>query len=162
MAPGFTTKTHSLAETQTLAGCFASMLQAGMVVGLNGPLGAGKSAFARFVITAACPEIDDIPSPTFTLVQTYESKTHLPIWHMDLYRLDAPEEAFALGIEDGFYEAACLVEWPDKLGGYWPDGAWSVTITPLSHTERHLEFTGPETALAHFQAMILKSGLSLQ
>ena len=119
---------NSLSETQTLAGCFASLLCPGLVVGLSGPLGVGKSAFARFVIHAAMGQKCEVPSPTFTLVQTYETANGLPLYHMDLYRLEAPEEVFELGVEDSFMEAANLVEWPSKMGSYWPADALAISI----------------------------------
>lgn len=119
---------NSLSETNALAGCFASYLAAGFVVGLTGPLGAGKSAFARCVIQAACGQDTEVPSPTFTLLQSYETDAGLGVMHMDLYRLEAPEDVFALGIEDSFYEAANLVEWPSKMAGYWPDHAVMIAI----------------------------------
>ena len=118
----------SLSETKSRAGCFVSQLKPGLVVGLTGPLGAGKSAFARFVIQGACGAECDVPSPTFTLVQSYESQEGIAIMHLDLYRLEMPEEVFALGVEDSFIEAANLVEWPSKMGGYWPLNAVMIDI----------------------------------
>lgn len=97
------------------------MLRPGDVYCLAGPLGAGKTAFARAAIDAALraegrPE--DIPSPTFTLVQTYEAAC--PIWHADLYRLTDPEEALELGLDEAFETAAVFIEWPERLGPFLP------------------------------------------
>ena len=134
---------NSLSETKTLAGCFALHLTPGLVVGLNGPLGVGKSAFARFIIQAACGEMQDVPSPTFTLVQSYETEGGLPIMHMDLYRLTDPEEVFALGIEDSFIEAANLIEWPIKMQGYWPQTAVNIELEYGAEETRLLTLSGP-------------------
>ena len=106
--------------TTRLGFCLSSLLRAGDVVALAGPLGAGKSVLARGIVTALCPHEADIPSPTFTLVQTYEPDDGPPVMHFDLYRLKAPEEALALGIEDAFVDAVCLVEWPERLGSWLP------------------------------------------
>ena len=140
-------KSNSLSETNHLAGCFASYLQAGMGAGLTGPLGVGKSAFARFVIQAACGAHIDVPSPTFTLVQAYEAPDGLTIMHMDLYRLESPEDVFALGIEDSFYEAANLVEWPDKMVPYWPKNAISIDLSFGEGDERQIKISAPNSLL---------------
>lgn len=151
---------NSLSETQTLAGCFAKHLKAGLVVGLNGPLGAGKSAFARFVIKAVCGQDQDVPSPTFTLAQSYETHDGLPLMHMDLYRLEAAEDVFELGVEDSFFTHANLVEWPSKMGRYWPETAVSIMIEfmpqPSDDDERKLTFTGPRDFLASLAAKAAK------
>lgn len=161
MRDSLTITCHSLSETKTLAGCFALLLRAGLVVGLNGPLGVGKSAFARFVIHSACGEDQDVPSPTFTLVQSYESKDGLPVMHMDLYRLEVPEEAFELGIEDSFYEAANLVEWPSKMGAYWPAHAARIEIEFADDEARRFIITGAEDLIRPLCELAQKAGLAL-
>lgn len=114
--------------TRALAGRLAPVLAAGDVIALDGTLGAGKTAFARALINALPGEVEDVPSPTFTLVQTY-SRGDLDIWHFDLYRLEDAEEAYELGIEDAFYDAVSLIEWPDRLGSLLPAGHLHVTIS---------------------------------
>ena len=151
---------NSLSETKTLAGCFALHLAPGLVVGLNGPLGVGKSAFARLVIQAACGENQDVPSPTFTLVQSYESADGLPVMHMDLYRLTDPEEVFALGIEDSFLDAANLVEWPSKMQGYWPQTAVNITLEYGEGERRMLTLSAPPSFCDALQKDIAKQGLA--
>lgn len=94
------------------------LLGAGDTLLLSGPIGAGKSHFARALISTALAEhgvAEDIPSPTFTLVQTYQAGM-LEIWHSDLYRLTHVDEVYELGLFDAFETALCLVEWPDRLG----------------------------------------------
>ena len=124
-------KCHDPAATQRLGFLLARHLRAGDVVALAGDLGAGKSVLARAIITCLCPEEDDIPSPTFTLVQTYEPQSGGTIMHFDLYRLEMPEEALDLGIEDAFVDAICLIEWPQRLGPFLPRTALAVSLSAI-------------------------------
>lgn len=109
-------------DTRTLAERIAPLLQKGDVLLLDGPIGAGKSAFCRALIRARLGRMEDVPSPTFTLVQTYEDAAG-DIWHCDLYRLTHPDEIFELGLEEAFSDAICLIEWPDRLGDATPPDA---------------------------------------
>ena len=110
-------------DTSAFAARFGRLLRSRDVVGLVGPVGAGKSHFARALIQAAQFEAgqvpEDVPSPTFTLVQSYLAGEQ-EIWHCDLYRLTDPSEALELGLDAAFETAICLVEWPDRLGDDWP------------------------------------------
>lgn len=117
-----------LPATHRLAARLARMAKPGDVLALSGDLGAGKTEFARAFIRALTEPDEDVPSPTFTLVQTYES-TRGEIWHFDLYRLDSPDEAFELGIEDAFHDAISLIEWPERLGPHLPRGRLGVHLT---------------------------------
>jgi tRNA threonylcarbamoyladenosine biosynthesis protein TsaE len=108
-----------LDATAKLAAALSRLLQAGDVVALEGDLGAGKTAFARALIREMTDRDEEVPSPTFTLVQTYEA-ADFDIWHFDLYRLKKPEDAFELGIEDAMADGVCLIEWPDRLGPWLP------------------------------------------
>lgn len=94
---------------------------------LSGPIGAGKSTLARAFIRARCGANEEVPSPTFTLVQVYEDG-ETEIWHADLYRLGHPDEVWELGLDDAFTRAISLVEWPDRLGRHVPDGAMHLTL----------------------------------
>lgn len=133
-------------DTARLAARLSSLLRAGDVLLLEGPVGAGKSAFARALIRALCGAATEVPSPTFTLVQTYDADG-LEIWHADLYRLTTPDEVHELGLEEAFSTALCLVEWPDRLGDYRPDGA--LTLTLAAEEDAHnLTFTASGTAWA--------------
>ena len=117
-----------LAATQNLGSLLADRLAVGDVISLSGPLGAGKSALARAIITSANPKETDIPSPTFSLVQTYELADRTPLWHLDLYRIESPEDAMQLGLDDAFVDAVCLIEWPDRLEEFLPKSTLSVHL----------------------------------
>lgn len=104
--------------TATLAARLAALSHPGDVIALKGELGAGKTSFARAFIRARGGD-EAVPSPTFTLVQTYDLPDG-PVWHFDLYRLRAPEEAWELGIEEAFEAGVALIEWPERLGVLLP------------------------------------------
>ena len=107
-------------DTDRLARTIAPWLGPGDVLMLSGPIGVGKSHFARALIRARLGREEDVPSPTFTLVQTYDADG-VEIWHSDLFRLTHPDEVFELGLEDAFATAICLIEWPDRLGTARPE-----------------------------------------
>jgi tRNA threonylcarbamoyladenosine biosynthesis protein TsaE len=112
--------------TGALAARLAAVALPGDVIALSGELGAGKTSFARAFIRARGGS-EEVPSPTFTLVQLY----NLPggaIWHFDLYRVRAPEDAWELGIEDAFRDGISLIEWPERLGPLLPDRRLRIAI----------------------------------
>lgn len=123
------------AATEKFARAMAEQLAVGDVILLSGPIGAGKTHFARSVILALLPEPEDVPSPTFTLVQTYDAPD-AEIWHADLYRLTGPDEIVELGLTDAFQSAICLVEWPDRLAELAPASALSLTFHPDATTDQ--------------------------
>lgn len=116
-------------ETQTIARTFAAVLGPGDTILLDGPIGAGKSHFARSAILARLAQPEDVPSPTYTLVQTYLTPD-AEIWHADLYRLNDPAECHELGLVAAFEEGICFVEWPDRLGADAPRDALTLAIEP--------------------------------
>lgn len=116
--------------TADLAVKIASAARTGDVFALYGTLGMGKSVWARAFINSLTGA-EEVPSPTFTLVQSYEAP-EFEIYHYDLYRLKSPEEVFELNIEEAVYGGVCLIEWPEKMGGYLPRGCIKITITPES------------------------------
>ncbi|MFN3276543.1 MAG: tRNA (adenosine(37)-N6)-threonylcarbamoyltransferase complex ATPase subunit type 1 TsaE [Paracoccus sp. (in: a-proteobacteria)] len=127
--------TTRLIADETLTAGLARMLAAdlapGQTVLLDGPVGAGKTHFARAFIRARQGALaEDVPSPTFTLVQTYADPMGTEIWHADLYRLTDPSELDELGLDDAMREAICLIEWPDRLEAA-PPGAMTLWLTPL-------------------------------
>jgi len=108
------------AATVALAQRLAAVARAGDVIALAGDLGVGKTRFARAFVDALTGEREEVPSPTFTLVQTYESAAG-PIWHFDLYRLKNADEAYELGLEEALCEGISLIEWPDRAAILLPD-----------------------------------------
>lgn len=127
--------------TKALAEGMAHRLRPGDTILLEGPIGAGKSAFARALIRSRLGTTEDVPSPTFTLVQTYEHPEG-DIWHCDLYRLTNPDEAFELGLEEAFTQAICLIEWPDRLGVDQPQNALRCQFAAGAQ-EHSVEISGP-------------------
>lgn len=111
----------SKSETDTIqcAQTFAKTLKGHEIIALDGTLGMGKTVFARAVIQALSDTKTDVPSPTFTLLQTYDTSIG-PIYHFDFYRLKNEMEAYEIGIEDAFCEGVCLIEWPEKIGSLLP------------------------------------------
>ena len=110
-----------------LATSFAQDLTAGDIVTLSGDLGAGKTSFCRGLIQSILGQETEVPSPTFALVQEYEFPI-CPLYHFDLYRLDDPEELWALGWEEALAEGICLIEWPDKAGPHLPGNTIDIVI----------------------------------
>ncbi len=104
-------------------------------IALWGEMGTGKSTFARAFIRCFLPNID-VPSPTFTLVQTYPTPKG-EIWHCDLYRLSSSLEIEDLGLLEAFYENICLIEWPERLGDFLPSQRYNVYIETASANRRH-------------------------
>lgn len=115
------------AATEAFGQRLALLLRPGDVVALEGPLGVGKSTLARAVIQTLMGAEITVPSPTFTLVQTYDTPQG-PLWHVDAYRLSHPEEALELGLEDAFFQGITLIEWPEKLGEFLPTEALGLRL----------------------------------
>jgi len=137
---------HSLAlpdeaATERLARRLAALLRPGDLVALRGDLGAGKTALSRALIRGVTAPDAEVPSPTFTLVQTYDTDIG-PLWHFDLYRLSGPDEVIELGWDDARAEAVALVEWPDRLGPLLPADRVEVDLAHDGPTARRATLTG--------------------
>lgn len=128
----------SAEETTFRAAELGGQLKIGDTVLLEGPVGAGKTHFARSLIQSLLIQYEDVPSPTFTLVQTYDT-TSGPLWHSDLYRLTTSSDVAELGLPEAFGNAICLVEWPDRLGEMRPHDALEIALAPgATDDDRHL------------------------
>lgn len=114
------------AATAHLGAAIAAELKPGDVICLAGPLGAGKSTLARGLIRALTTPGEDVPSPTFTLVQFYDGR--VPVAHFDLYRLTSPEEAYEIGLDEALGDSAVLIEWPQRLEGRLPADRLDIEI----------------------------------
>jgi tRNA threonylcarbamoyladenosine biosynthesis protein TsaE len=124
-----------LAATEALAASVAARARPGDAILLQGPLGAGKSAFARAFLRAASGDAAlEVPSPTFTLVQSYATRLG-PVHHFDLWRLNGPGAVVELGWDE-LSRDIVLVEWPDRLGDLVPEDALSVTLSPAGDGRR--------------------------
>ena len=130
---------HSEKQTAALGARIALCANAGDIFALFGTLGMGKSVFARAFIKKIS-DADDVPSPTFTLLQVYES-SRFDIYHYDMYRIKSPEEVFELGIEDAFHYGVSIIEWPEKMGTYLPKYAISIKFMPLENDSRRIIIT---------------------
>lgn len=112
------------ARTLELGAALAGLLKPGDVIALHGGLGVGKTTLTRGLVRALVPGIDEVPSPTYTLVQAYDAPA-FPIWHFDLYRLESPDEMEEIGWDET-PEGVAIVEWPEKAGKHLP--AWRLDI----------------------------------
>jgi tRNA threonylcarbamoyladenosine biosynthesis protein TsaE len=143
----------SEADTAALAARLAPRLAPGDALLLSGPLGAGKSTFARALIRARLGDPGhEVPSPTFTLVQTYGEGTDV-LWHADLYRLSHPDEAIELGLLAAMDEAICLIEWPDRLGPFQPPSALRLELEPTAEDARRATLSGPSTWISRLEGL---------
>jgi tRNA threonylcarbamoyl adenosine modification protein YjeE len=141
------------AAMEQLAEDVAVCVRLGDMIALSGPLGAGKSTFARALVRALCddPELD-VPSPTFTLVQAYEGR--LPVAHFDLYRLGDPDELAELGLDEAVQAGVVLVEWPERGGDWLPEDRIRLSIEDGSGpSARHVQIKAPD----EFQARLSRT-----
>jgi tRNA threonylcarbamoyl adenosine modification protein YjeE len=129
-----------LGATQRLGAGIAGRLQAGDAVALWGDLGAGKTTLARAILKAL-GVAEDVPSPTFTIVQSYDTP-RLKIGHYDLYRIKSPRELDELGLDDALADGAVLVEWPERAPEALPTAALHVRLS-LGERGRLARLTGP-------------------
>lgn len=138
----------NLAATEALAARLAALARAGDALLLEGPLGAGKSALARaFLRAAAGDPALEVPSPTFTLVQSYDLPGGTTAHHFDLYRLSGPDGLLELGWDEA-RAGIVLVEWPERLGRLTPPGALRIALMPgHAEEERHARLSGWEDRL---------------
>jgi tRNA threonylcarbamoyl adenosine modification protein YjeE len=130
-----------LAATGRLGARIAAGLRKGDAVALEGDLGAGKTTLARAILKALAVE-ENVPSPTFTLVQTYETAA-FPVRHYDLYRIEHPREIDELGLDEALDEGAVLIEWPEHAGDRLPEDCLHILLTTLDPNSRRADISGP-------------------
>lgn len=128
MTPPATINLPDEAATARLGAAVAGALRDGEAICLYGPLGAGKSTLARALVRRLTAPDEDVPSPTFTLVQFYET-AGFPLAHFDLYRLTDADEAFEIGLDEALDEGAVLIEWPQRLQGRLPPDRLDIEIS---------------------------------
>ena len=125
----FTKNIADEGETSLLAQRIAAQLRPRDVLLLSGKLGMGKTFFARSLIRALMGSDITVPSPSFSLVQTYDLPNQIILWHFDLYRIKRSEEIWELGLEEALSDGISLIEWPERMGNYRPPDAMTLTIT---------------------------------
>ena len=117
----------SLSELESIAAEFIRTLNKGDVVYMSGDLGAGKTTFVKAAIQSILGNDEPVPSPTFTLIQTYD--TPIPIWHYDLYRINDPEEVLELGMDEAFSQGITFIEWFQNMGSVYSPQHYLVKLT---------------------------------
>jgi tRNA threonylcarbamoyl adenosine modification protein YjeE len=137
---GRTIVLRDLAATTALGEQIAARLTVGAVVGLEGDLGAGKTTLARTILRALGVR-ESVPSPTFTLVQTYATK-RFPVHHYDFFRIENEGEIEQLGLDDALAEGAALIEWPERAGALLPRNTLHVALTIVTGNERRATLSG--------------------
>jgi tRNA threonylcarbamoyladenosine biosynthesis protein TsaE len=154
-APFLTITVTDETQTGALAAKLGTYLSLQDVVSLDGTLGAGKSAFARALIRSLCGASTEVPSPTFNLLLTYDSPKG-PIFHYDFYRLEDPEEAWELDIEQAYEEAITVMEWVSHLEDLAPENPLTIRISldeAGSETSREFAFFGDESWQVKLQGL---------
>jgi tRNA threonylcarbamoyladenosine biosynthesis protein TsaE len=129
-------------DTDRLGCVLADLVEPGVVIGLVGPLGAGKTRLVRAIAEALGVDPEAISSPTFVLIQEYDGR--LPVYHFDAYRLPTPEAFEDLGVVD-YWDAGgvSLVEWADRVRTLLPDDCWTITVCPTGPTARSVRIDLP-------------------
>lgn len=142
-SPGFAVRLPlpSLAATEALGRRIAAALRPGDLVALGGDLGAGKTTLARAILTAL-GVTEAMPSPTFTLVQRYDTPG-LIVHHYDLYRIEDPRELDELGLDEALDQGAALVEWPERAAGRLPGEVLNLSLTITDVQSRSADVAGP-------------------
>ena len=142
--------------TENLAGRLSALARTGDVFALKGDLGTGKTVFARAFVRALTRPDTEVPSPTFTLVQSYNTEAGL-LHHFDLYRLEHAEEALELGLDEAFADGISLIEWPERLGSLLPpDGL----ILTLAYGEGEQNRTLQIDATGHWVRRLQEAGFA--
>jgi len=147
LSDGLTIELASEEDTRRLGHALAEVVEPGCVIGLIGPLGAGKTRLVRTVAESLGVDPAAISSPTFVLIHEYEGR--LPVYHFDAYRLKTPGAFEDLGVADYWSSGGvCLVEWADRARDLLPESVWMITLTPTGLTSRLAKIALPPGAEA--------------
>lgn len=130
----------NLQATEQLAKDISLVTGPGDIIKLKGPIGAGKTSFVRSLI-GALGVLEEVPSPTYTLVQTYRL-ADLTIWHFDLYRIEHPEEVYELGLEEAALNGLSLIEWPERIACFLPENHAELTFRIKGLSQRTATLKG--------------------
>ena len=154
-AAGLSIELDSEQETQRLGRALAEVCRPGCVIGLSGPLGAGKTRLVRAIAESLGVDPGAIASPTFVLIHEYEGR--MPVYHFDVFRLKSPQEFEDLGVAD-YWNAGgvCLVEWADRVRGLLPEETWKLRIEPLGANRRQVEVDFPASAAVLADQLAIK------
>ncbi|MBD5202100.1 MAG: tRNA (adenosine(37)-N6)-threonylcarbamoyltransferase complex ATPase subunit type 1 TsaE [Bacteroides sp.] len=132
---------RSTSDLPEAAQQFVSAMQGRTIFAFHGQMGAGKTTFINAVSAALGARPDDTASPTFAIINEYPTPSGTPVYHFDLYRIDSPEQALDLGLDDYFYSGApCLMEWPENIEEFLPDDTVHVYINVLDDDSRQICF----------------------
>ncbi len=131
-------------DTTRLGLALAQLLEPGVVIGLVGHLGAGKTRLVRAIAEALGVDPEAISSPTFVLIQEYDGR--VPIYHFDTYRLPTPDAFEDLGLADYWQSGVCLVEWADRVRNLLPEDCWTITLVATGPTSRSVCIEVPPSA----------------
>ncbi len=138
-----TSNEYTEQEMLQAAQLLAAQLKAGDCLTFHGDLGAGKTTFIRAIIQTLCGA-ESVPSPTFTLVQQYDSPI-ANLWHFDLYRLKQPDELYELGYEEALINSILFIEWPERAKGLLPPNQLQLHLEPAQdNTKRKVVITGDD------------------
>lgn len=139
------------ADTVALGREIARHLAAGDTVTLSGPLGSGKSVLARAIVRTFLPR-EEVPSPTFTLVQTYETQNFM-LAHVDLYRVKAESELRELGLDETLERGVLVMEWPDRMGLRLPDDRLDIMFEAIDGESRLMKLVGRGSWVARLKTL---------
>ncbi|MGP0062476.1 MAG: tRNA (adenosine(37)-N6)-threonylcarbamoyltransferase complex ATPase subunit type 1 TsaE [Isosphaeraceae bacterium] len=141
---GLTLVLNSEEDTTRLGRALAELVEPGVVIGLVGPLGAGKTRLVRAIAEALDVDPEAISSPTFVLIQEYDGR--LPVYHLDTYRLPGPSAFEDLGVADYWDTGVSLVEWADRVRNLLPTDCWMIALDPSGPTTRTARIELPPSA----------------
>ncbi len=146
---------YGLGDMGSLGNALAHIIQSGHIIGLNGDLGVGKTSLVRAILQGL-EYIGDVPSPSYALVQPYDPPAlRIPVLHVDLYRLNDPDDVFELGLGDAARDYALFIEWPERLQDTQSSGIPTAQIAHL-----FLEFEGVDQRRIIFDAHPLWNGFT--